>query len=311
LRAAARLDVPPREERVLDLDVLLEAVSTACEGSWASFASLVAQLADEPWAAQEAARRLQALGHIEIARGPEVLSPVSWCIAPPAIVIPTDADEAQPFLAGWRSEGLIHLLGHEVGRRGGFQRFSACPDGPALITFRGLDAPTLREAAEEASERLPMPIEVVEAPAERLVHALPSLDELRMSLPRVAAIDYEGTERFDPLRGWVRAEGAGGCFRTRRFPRVIWHELGTDRRRVTSRLGKWLAASRSVPLLAWEAATRSVACHLGAEPPGLFERALVLCSGQLPERRGNHVVYRGVGEEVAWAVAARLQVPVT
>jgi hypothetical protein len=59
-------------------------------------------------------------------------------------------------------------------------------------------------------------------------------------------------------------------------------------------------------LACYEPNTRSLEVPLGAELPGLYGRAAVLCSGLVPERVGGHSRYIGVSREVAEALLARL-----
>jgi hypothetical protein len=84
------------------------------------------------------------------------------------------------------------------------------------------------------------------------------------------------------------------------------HSDGVDLRICDVRVAKWLSADRA--LVAYDRSERLLYCHVGSEPPGLFERALVLCSGRLPERREGHLAaYVDVPEHVAMNVIARLR----
>lgn len=61
----------------------------------------------------------------------------------------------------------------------------------------------------------------------------------------------------------------------------MWHQIGADARRADARLGKWLA-NAPADLMTIDPSGHTVTCRLGAEPPWLFERALVLASGLAP-----------------------------
>ena len=104
----------------------------------------------------------------------------------------------------------------------------------------------------------------------------------------------------------VGAARVAGAYQAGDRPRVALHSDGNDLRVADTRLAKWLAAGRT-PLLAYDRERRRVVCHRGTEPPWLYERALVLCSGLLPTPVEGHLVeYADVGPEIAAALAARL-----
>jgi hypothetical protein len=87
---------------------------------------------------------------------------------------------------------------------------------------------------------------------------------------------------------------------------LIIYTDGVEARVAEIRLAKWLAADRT-PLLAYDPARRCAICHLGTEPPALYERSLVLCSGFLPARVEGHLVeYANVPPDVIAALTARL-----
>jgi hypothetical protein len=66
------------------------------------------------------------------------------------------------------------------------------------------------------------------------------------------------------------------------------------------------AQRRRKPILSFDAHTLELAVRASCRPPPLVERALVLCSGELPVFRDRHLVYSGVDRCVADATAAFL-----
>jgi hypothetical protein len=53
------------------------------------------------------------------------------------------------------------------------------------------------------------------------------------------------------------------------------------------------------PLMSYNRATEELTVPLGADLPGLYGRAAVLCSGLLPVAHGRELVYRGVDARLA------------
>jgi len=63
--------------------------------------------------------------------------------------------------------------------------------------------------------------------------------------------------------------------------------------------------------MAYDGESRILACHLGAQLPGLYERAAVLSSGEAPQAtESGHVAYRGIEPSVARSLASALSVAV-
>jgi hypothetical protein len=84
---------------------------------------------------------------------------------------------------------------------------------------------------------------------------------------------------------------------------------GTDTLlRADNRWSKWLAAAvMSVNLLAYDPASQQLTCRMGAQMPGLYERAAVLASGWAPQPLTDATVaYRGTPPEVATAIWSAL-----
>ena len=90
-----------------DMELVLDALSYARTGSWRSLRAMTAPIDDALWFAHETARRLEALGHIQLEVDEKCLLPKRWSIAPSTIVVP----ELGPcFLAGSRSARLVHAI---------------------------------------------------------------------------------------------------------------------------------------------------------------------------------------------------------
>ncbi len=305
VRAAALPKLPPRPPAAEgpDFDLLLAAVSTVGCGSWRSFDRIVEQMDDRPWGSLEAARSLSALGHIDVELDRRDLKPVRWSVAPPAIV---GASE-DALIAGWRSDALLGAVGAVAVELGGRVVWEIADDAPTVVRITGLDHDHLELLAEEVSGRLGRSVAFVPRAAEAIAAQLPTLVELRAALHVTHAPVGVDVEHLDTLTGrWRRASSLveTGSYRASGFPRRHWHTDGSDWRAVDSRLSKWLAASSSERMLAYDSSTSAMACHLGASLPWLYERAAVLSSGA-PARpsESGHLIYGQVTPIVAQALA--------
>jgi len=286
-RTARPVPVPPLpEERRVDHDRLLDALSFIGEGRAERIRSLLSGAEVDPWTPSEALRTLSALGHVEV-RLDRRLRPANWRIAPATVVL----GEGEPFLAGFRAERLLYELGNATELRYELQH-----DAPARVLLPGLT----REDAERLAAGLASPVHVAEQPARALAASLPALPALRAALPSLQGPPQRGpVERLEGNR-WRPAQllDADGGYRTKGMPRLVWHRRGSDLRVADSRLVRWLSSSpRELMTVGPDG---QVTCRLGARPPWLYERALVLAGGFASQPGTDHTaIYQGVPAPLA------------
>lgn len=292
IRAAKRPSVPPRREgELVDGELLLDALSAIGCGSARELLRLFERSDSPSLRAATGLKELSALGHVDVALDQE-LRPLRWAVAPTTLVIAGD----ECFLAGERSEGMLHAVGR-IAQTSWYDQGAA----PARISV-DVASGEAEDIAESLGESLGRDVQVSHNPAQSLARHLPSLWDLRARLPilRSRPLD-QALERLVGTR-WAPADTAveDGTYRTRRLPRTVWHQMGGDVRRADARLGKWLATAPG-ELMVVDPTRHTVTCPLGAEPPWLFERALVLASGRAPavSVEGQVVEYADVAPDLA------------
>ena len=292
-----------------DMELVLDALSYARTGSWRSLRTITAPIDDAPWFAHEVARRLEALGHIQLEIDAKSLAPRRWCIAPPTVVEP----ESGPcFLAGSRSARLVRAVEEVVrGELAGDVCEVPQPDGPDVVEIHGIGSDELALLVDEINEHRGQELGLSTRPASRIAALLPPLSTIRMSLPeltmsasRLDRLDL-GSGRWAPVDRMERA----GAYRLRSRPwvyAVVPAPSAPARRTVVAdvRLAKHLAAGdASLALIGYDEPCRTLLASAGAPLPGLLERAAVLCSGRLPTRRPDGTLaYERVPLEVAEAI---------
>ncbi len=256
-------------------------------------------------------RRLRLLGHVERSADGN-----RWAIAPPILArVASALGEARYVLCGARDDVLLGAL-----RRVAAVDEQPQPGGaaPARVCVMTADAEGL---AGELRASGVVPQLRVEAAAARLADALPSLEQWQSTLDvvpdvRPAQYDarrYEGgafveavVDRSGFYELWPR-EGRGA--RAQRPPYRLFYDAARDRwlagdwygLRYLARVHDGERCSAHYDLL-----SASLAIPEAFRPPELYERALVLCSGRLPDRRGGWLCYPDVALSVVDTLAAKL-----
>jgi hypothetical protein len=292
-----------------DWDDLLDAATYLSVGEWPEYERLARQISSDPWSAAASAHRLAALGHLDLVlnRG----RAERWSIAPATIVIPSGC---APFLAGARSQALIRWLGDQAQRMGGSLHAVRQREAPSLIFFEGLTEVQLSSLVADGAQRILGGLALAHTPGERLAKALPTLAQAVLDSNAVP-IPHGPYERFDPCTArWETRESVqnAGGYRAVGNGRLCFAMTASDWSRGECRLSTVYAVKHMAAiiedqrLVRYDPATCSLEVPLGAELPGLYGRAAVLCSGRVPEKVGGRSRYVGVPQDVAQALMARL-----
>jgi hypothetical protein len=298
---------PIREERGVDDALILDALTYAQAGSWSLFERLASRSNDDPWSLLETARLFSALGHIDLTLDPETLRPSEWSLAPPTLVV---ISPLAAVLAGSRSDRLIAALQAEVDKTGGTLIEEGQDAGPPIIRLDGLDADLLASIATRVSDNGLMPrLAVEESVSKEIVARLPRLSDLACALPRLPGetVASDRIQRFDFAQSkWLPSLEihGGGAYRVGTFPRRYVVLADGAPHVADNRLVKWIGGGDlNVTMLAYDAASQKLQVRLGAQLPGLYERAAVLSSGRGPNRlKDGTVVYPAVPKELAQAL---------
>ena len=149
---------------------------------------------------------------------------------------------------------------------------------------------------------------VFDAPR-RIVERMPSIRNILMNQPELYIPDNTKRERFDAKSNkWREVEQTNLAGAYRITSDTTHYAVNADgvMRECGNSTAKYAgAAAIGQHIMAYDPETRRLTCLFGARPPGLFERALILCSGELPESPGDHtMIYRDVPPHVqAWIAA--------
>jgi len=292
-QVASHPGLPPIGERPRpDMDLLLDAVTFSSGGSWRSFRAIASQVESEPWFPREAARRLSALGHMEVVYDSKTLAPVRWSVAPATIVV---SESGRVFLAGQRPSKLVNHLADCAAELDGRLATVDQADGPSVVELQGLDVESVQLVAAEVSDRLQAPLPVTTSPATQLAMRLPTISSVRDALPKWPT---DATpDRFLNLTSgtWEPRDSMEwpGAYRIAHRPGVyvvLPNDNAPDRTPTLadSRLAKYIASNdANTALVAYEEDTQRLTTPFHAPLPELYERVAVLSSGYLSAPLGG------------------------
>jgi hypothetical protein len=310
-RVVARPEITPiGEGSSPGLDALLNALTYSRGGRWELFERLAQQVGSEPWFALEAARTLSSLGHIDLVTDLSTGRPTHWAVSPTALCMTTKG----VVLCGARSTRLLARLQSDVDALGGGLLIENNTGAPSTVRVVEVDEEDLELLVDSLATALNERVRISRGGARAIAAALPSLASVRRALPTITwpAVAFE---RFDLYANrWVKAgaiDRSGAYkFLTRplRYGFVGRQDGGGSVIAGDNRLVKWLAAqSEGVSLLAYDSEHGLLTTRLGAQLPGLYERAAVLCTGSAPIRRvDGTVAYQNVPADVAGSLFDRL-----
>lgn len=310
LRIAVRqVDIPPVVEHgKTDQHIAFDALSHVGHGSYGVFERIAGQIEGSGLFADTFLRRQEVIGHLDVRRN-DCLQPVEWAVNAATLVPVSDGSWV---LIGARSQRLVHRLRELLGGKGSLR---GSTDAGILRLAVESDCTTMDELRDELAE---LGITLLgRSPALAIATKLPSLAQVEMSLKRVCVPSFRSLEIWDTASAtWIpgKSMASTGAFRLRDFSSIYVVRSRTDLASGTvaitsAQLAKHIANRWARdPLIGYHSKTGSVLVPLGADLPGLYGRALSLCSGRAPRELPDSglVQYRDVPRAVANVIADRL-----
>lgn len=298
--------VAPHEET--DQQIAFDALSHVGHGSYSVFERIASQIEGSGLFADTFLRRQEVTGHIDVRRD-DYMQAVEWAVNA-ATLVPVPGDKW--VLIGARSKRLVRSL----------QKLLASVGTVAQSTDAGILRVVI-EAQPRAvlalkSDLAAIAVELLDAsPATQVASALPSLGTVEAGLRRIAVPAFRALEIWDTeSASWTPATSLSttGAFRLRDFRSLYGVRSRADLESGTiaiagAQLVKHIASRwADDPLVGYHSRSGSVVVPLGADLPGLYGRALSLCSGRAPREipDSRMVQYPEVPRNVADLIVDRL-----
>jgi len=241
---------------------------------------------------------LSKLGHAEFGAAADQ---AGWRIAPPALATGDFGGPCCAVLCGARTPRILELLtAQEAPVAVSLRAQPSAPDRVSVCT------PEPWGLAELAA-RIGLPLQW-NAPLAILMAAAPpkllSLDKVTMPLGGWTVSRFSKSKLdWDDSSAREATSAAAGLFRFRADRQPTVYVLVEDHvpYACDPANGKFRILRRRNRALYYDHPSKELAIKVTCRPPELVERALVLCSGELPKIRDGNILY----SNVALAVAAR------
>ncbi|MFC7278247.1 hypothetical protein ACFQS1_30050 [Paractinoplanes rhizophilus] len=301
--------IEPVDTEQLTWDIGLDALMHTGGGGCSALERIALQIEGSLLFVDGFERTLEALGHIEIKRDERTMVPAEWEIAPSALA---ELADGSYLLAGYWPSAMVADLERAVAACGGKLTVDVQSGAPTRRVVTGLAAETAVEVAEELGE-----VAVAADAARAILRAVPDLSAVERSLPQLSMPGSQRIKRFDVgSAAWVPQHHASvpGAYQLESFGSTYVVRRSADIAEGTVRVGtaqlvKHLEAFQAGrPLIAYDERHRSLDVPLGADLPGLYGRAAVLCSGRPPAKllKQRILRYIDVPADVADMLASRL-----
>jgi hypothetical protein len=290
-------------------DVALDSLVYVHGGNYQTFEYVANQVEGSRLFTDTFIRSLEVHGDLEVERGVDLV-PVRWELSPAYLA---ELATGEFLLTGAWSRADRETLGELTEKAGGTLTSERDQNGLARHLVANVSAAELADIAAAIGTA-----GVVRDAAYRLVRALPALGKLEAALNRIPLPGARRVLQFHlKSASWVQVRFAsepGGYRLEQAFARTDVFRTPADVEAGTAalatvQLSKHLAARRSGrALLAYSPAHQVLAVPLGADLPGLYGRAAVLCGGRLPTRDEQQrvLIYHDVPQRVADALASLL-----
>ncbi|MEU1246342.1 hypothetical protein [Micromonospora arida] len=300
-------EVEPVQPGSITWDVALDALMHAGGGPISALERIALQVEGSSRFVDEFVRTLEVLGHLHVKRDDYALRPIDWEVSPSALA---ELVDGSLLLVGWWPAAMRAKLGEGAASLGGSLVAETTNTGPTRWVLR-----VLATADVEALAGSFEAVAVARDAARSILRVTPNLSVVERALPQVTLPGARRIQRFDvSSASWVGQPHAEspGAYRLESFGITDVIRRQDDVAQGTARIGtvqlvKHLdALPTGRPLVAYDAKQRCLQVPLGADLPGLYGRAAVLCSGRPPEKVEKLLLYREVPADIADTLAARL-----
>lgn len=286
------------EKEKISSDIAFDAISYLSTGNWAQLQSILSETVELPWQVFNANQNLVDLGLIDQIVHENGFRPNNWCCPPATLVI---ASNSMAYLAGFRNNEMVEevksLLGNLKAKYVTHQYKDNLAPTSHFWDISNIDVETVRETLSTVEDSHGRKLSIQIHPENSIAISLPPVSDLFETLPTIYLENSSNLEKFNINTGkWNKSIINGnGAYRTVFAGRRYFYHKNGETREANHELVKLFAARDSgVAIHKYNSKNQTFECNIGCPPPGLYKRALVSCSGKLPEIINGKATYTNI-----------------
>ena len=294
----------------ISCDIVYDALCYLGRGSMNSFTSVASEALELPWLVNIITQNLLDLGHIDQAISFDGFVYENWSCSPPSLVVTRNN---KCYLSGFRNINLIKQVQSIFNKLNCDYEVINSEDNLSTKVYLwhlgSKNKEFLENEFENVTDAYGRKLFVNETPENYLVNILPYVKELLSEMSEAHVENNSDLEKFDLLTGkWTKSEITGpGAYKTSFAGRRYVYFDGAKFRECGYELSKLFAARQSrIFLHHYDERAEEFSALLGCQPPGLYRRTLVSCSGTLPFVREGRYIYKEIPKNIASIIMAKL-----
>lgn len=295
-----------RQENEINANEIFDALCYLGSGGLGSIQSIMANYTEDPLDTHKILNGLTDLGHIDVNKSPRFGGLRKWMVSPPAAV---ETSAGYCYLSGFRNPAMINKLEKRLEQLGSALNKVNQPNAPDILSWpSSIDYCDLLDGITDSLGR---EIEFISNDVSSKIAAF-SMDfnVINESLEQIAFGDKLLKYRFNLNKyRWEEFDGPyePGAYKVLHHGNTYFYFDGDKCLLASHDVVKILAArSKGLFLHSYSPENKYFNSVLGVEPPGLLRRALVACSGRLPNRNGIYTQYDNVDAKTASLVFGKL-----
>ena len=303
-------DLNEKSSNRINIDIAYDAICYLGSGNWNRIQSILSEVVELPWHVSLVNQNLIDCGYIDQALKGGRFSPLEWSCCPPSLTI---TKNSMAFISGFRNRQLIWSIKEALAPV--VEKYYTVENKENFLptshfwALKNADLHEIIRLIKNVKDPHGRNVEVQLSSGELIAASLPYISEIINSFPQIHIEARGEYEKFDFTTGrWRNSKlGGAGAYRTNfAGRRYFYYENGTSKE-ATHELVKLIAARNAgIRLHKYNLNESCLECSIGCDPPGLFKRALISCSGTLPEVKGGKTIYTQIPKSLGKLIMYKL-----
>lgn len=303
-------EVQQKQSTKISFDIAYDAICFLGSGNWNKIQSILSESVELPWHVSVANQNLVDFGYIDQSLKSNRFVPDHWSCSPPLLTV---TEQGTAFISGFRNKILIDDIknalapittDYEIINNN--ERFLPSSH---VWHLSETELSLIKSLTTEIRDPNGRNVEVQFSSGSLIAESLPFVSEILDDLPIIHIESVGEIEKFDLKSGkWTISKlYENGAYKTNFAGRRYFYYQNGKSREASHELVKLMAARESgIYLHQYNLNESSLECVIGCDPPGLFKRALISCSGIYPEIENGKTIYKKIPKSLGKLIMYKL-----